>query len=377
MLFLLLSLPFVTSHIIENKVLYPIVINGGEECIFRPLEPEAEIDVRIEPGTVVTIQNTYGMVLGNFRVWDEVHTRTVIDSLFMRSQHCEDIDNTDRCVKEDCIRGKGWTMVQCAQTCDSCHLLNTAVRCNTTAIKSSNYDGMRSGFQDKTKRRIMINFQNLKPEVISENPLLIHFDNFMDDEDVDELLEYAQKVGLKRSTGQGEIDENGVQEQSIVTGRTSENTWCMGSCRELSSMKRVVKRVSMMTSLSDNHFESAQILRYTQGQKYDSHNDIGDKDFSSLAGPRIFTFFVYLSDVENGGETEFPRLKLKFKPKKGSAVFWSSVKEVNGQFFRDDMTIHQANPPGQGELKFAMNVWVHSKDFSTPNTWGCTARIFL
>jgi hypothetical protein len=35
------------------------------------------------------------------------------------------------------------------------------------------------------------------------------------------------------------------------------------------------------------------------------------------AGPRILTFFLYLSDVEEGGETSFPYLDIAIKPKKG------------------------------------------------------------
>lgn len=34
-------------------------------------------------------------------------------------------------------------------------------------------------------------------------------------------------------------------------------------------------------------------------------------------GPRILTFFLYLSDVEEGGETGFPKMNLQVTPKKG------------------------------------------------------------
>ena len=46
-----------------------------------------------------------------------------------------------------------------------------------------------------------------------------------------------------------------------------------------------------------------------------------------ICGPRILTFFLYLSDVEEGGETAFPSLGIKVKPKKGKAVLWPSVMD--------------------------------------------------
>lgn len=377
MMFVLFFLPFATAHIIESKVSYPITINGGEECIFQPLTPGSEMDVYIKPDTVVTVSNHYGILLGQFRVWDDqVHSRTVIDDDFMKSQKCEDIFKSNQCSEKNCARGKGWSMVQCAQTCKSCHLLSSEVRCNKTALGIGSMDGMTPGFADATKRRIMFNFKHLKPKIIEEEPLLMHFEEFMPIEDVEELLEYASnKAGLKRSTGQGSIDKNGVQEQSIIAGRTSKNAWCIGECQQLPAMKRMVRQITNMVGLPPTHFESAQILRYEEGQLYNEHNDMGDKDLTSLSGPRIYTIFVYLTDVENGGETEFPRLKHKFKPVAGQAILWSSVKDKNNKFTRDDLTNHRANPPGKGELKFAMNVWVHARDFDTPNIWGCTVSV--
>jgi prolyl 4-hydroxylase len=52
-----------------------------------------------------------------------------------------------------------------------------------------------------------------------------------------------------------------------------------------------------------------QVLRYELGQKYDAHHDVGELDSKSgqqLAadgGFRAATALLYLSDVEEGGET--------------------------------------------------------------------------
>ena len=37
------------------------------------------------------------------------------------------------------------------------------------------------------------------------------------------------------------------------------------------------------------------------------------------------TFFIYLSDVEEGGYTAFPNLKKKFIPKQGRAIYWNNI----------------------------------------------------
>ena len=39
----------------------------------------------------------------------------------------------------------------------------------------------------------------------------------------------------------------------------------------------------------------------------------------------MYTFFLYLSAVEDGGETRFTRLNISVTPRKGSAVVWPSV----------------------------------------------------
>ena len=48
------------------------------------------------------------------------------------------------------------------------------------------------------------------------------------------------------------------------------------------------------------HFTRAQVLRYSPGAYYRSHHDWVDAHIDFPFGPRVFTFFLYLSDVEVG-----------------------------------------------------------------------------
>lgn len=62
------------------------------------------------------------------------------------------------------------------------------------------------------------------------------------------------------------------------------------------------------------------------------------------AGPRVLTFFLYLSDVEEGGETAFPLLGIAVKPKKGKALLWPSVLDHDLQEF-EPRTLHEVQIP--------------------------------
>jgi prolyl 4-hydroxylase len=87
-------------------------------------------------------------------------------------------------------------------------------------------------------------------------------------------------------------------------------------------------------------------------------------------GPRILTFFLYLSDVEEGGETYFPHLEFGVKPERGKALLWPSVFDDDVTAM-DSRTTHEAKPVIKG-TKYAANSWIHLYDFEVSNLWGCT-----
>lgn len=129
-------------------------------------------------------------------------------------------------------------------------------------------------------------------------------------------------------------------------------------------------------------------MRYELNQKYNVHHDYGEEDILLPCGPRILTFFLYLSgnssnlfsihyvtqlsflDVEEGGETSFPLLNVNVKPKKGRAVLWPSTLDSNPELV-NPRTVHEAKPVIKG-TKFAANAWIHLYDYAKPNLWGCT-----
>ena len=87
-------------------------------------------------------------------------------------------------------------------------------------------------------------------------------------------------------------------------------------------------------------------------------------------GPRLYTFFLYLSDVEEGGQTAFNKLGFEVEPKSGRAVLWPSVRN-DDPFTADPRTKHEAKPVLKGE-KYAANAWLHMYNFKAPFRVGCT-----
>jgi prolyl 4-hydroxylase len=79
-----------------------------------------------------------------------------------------------------------------------------------------------------------------------------------------------------------------------------------------------------------------------------------------MQGVRILTVFLYLSDVEEGGGTNFPELNMTVQPKRGRAVIWPSVLDAFPHQ-PDLRTNHQALPVIKG-LKYGANAWLHQRD---------------
>jgi len=125
--------------------------------------------------------------------------------------------------------------------------------------------------------------------------------------------------------------------------------------------------------------ESLQLVHYAKTQKYTAHHDFGfsdldgtengnDSDGEFSQGTRFATLLLYLNNVEEGGETTFPRWKnaesfdqLRVNPVEGKAVlFYSQLPDGN----LDDFSQHAALSPRKGE-KWLINLWVWDPVYET------------
>ncbi len=72
---------------------------------------------------------------------------------------------------------------------------------------------------------------------------------------------------------------------------------------------------------------------------------------------------IYLCDVEEGGETNFPRLGLKVPPRRGTLLIWNNMRpdgSPNGE------TVHAALPVMRG-TKYVLTRWYRERTWiSTP-----------
>ena len=132
-----------------------------------------------------------------------------------------------------------------------------------------------------------------------------------------------------------------------------------------------MERIGKVTNTNLNNTEHLQILKYVPGEFYRKHHDYVQGHQDRNCGPRVLTFFLYLSDVEEGGATGFPDLKpgLKVLPKKGKALLCPSVLDSDPHSI-DKRTMHEAEDVVKG-IKYAANSWIHLKDFRKSHELGC------
>ena len=86
---------------------------------------------------------------------------------------------------------------------------------------------------------------------------------------------------------------------------------------ELKGVREFIKSyISEKTNLPIENQEQIGILNYQIGEYYDTHGDFFEKDdveleeYKLAGGQRLYSILIYLNDVEEGGELEYPNLEL-------------------------------------------------------------------
>jgi 2OG-Fe(II) oxygenase superfamily len=286
-----------------------------------------------------------------------------------------------------CWETPGWMIVHCCRSCtkystlNASSLIDSKVRCTKENMNITDPIWQPGDLNHLfTKWTTDPAFQQYQPTILSSPaqgldtkgkplPWVLTFDNFFTPDEAQALIDGGKLAGFDRSTNQGKMNDLGEMEMVTSTTRTSSNAWCVGECRQLSGVKTMTQRIEQVTGIPEINYEPFQVLEYQDNQFYKMHHDSQGHD-PKPSGNRILTFFLYLSNVEEGGETQFNQLGIMVKPKLGRALVWPSVLDDQPDFW-DDRMYHEAMPVIRGE-KYAANHWIHLNDYDGPNRWGCT-----
>ncbi|KAJ1614980.1 prolyl 4-hydroxylase alpha subunit [Cryptosporidium canis] len=129
----------------------------------------------------------------------------------------------------------------------------------------------------------------------------------------------------------GETDSQKPEQSPDADQEFCRSTTACIQPEETPLIREIENRLGLLVDSSSLHMEPILVHKYSVDDYIKEHHD-GDN--------RTYTISVFLSDVQNGGELDFPYAGIKIKPKKGMAVVWPNV---NSQGKLDYTTVHAVN----------------------------------
>eukprot|EP01060_Flectonema_neradi_P011736 TRINITY_DN18743_c0_g1_i1.p1 TRINITY_DN18743_c0_g1~~TRINITY_DN18743_c0_g1_i1.p1 ORF type:complete len:460 (+),score=55.65 TRINITY_DN18743_c0_g1_i1:60-1382(+) len=201
-------------------------------------------------------------------------------------------------------------------------------------------------------------------KIISYMPRVYFFERLLTDQECEAIVEHAHN----QITRSGVVPHKGSNDSTISDVRTSSHTWLN---EEVPEVGAVMDRILSITGFRRGDQEALQVLRYEHNQKYDAHHDYFDPNFyGKQTTNRAITAFLYLDNVEEGGETWFPRANggpypsnyhscdsgLRVKPVKGSAAFFYDMRP---DLTLDEYSLHGGCPVVKG-TKWGGTLWLHT-----------------
>ena len=176
------------------------------------------------------------------------------------------------------------------------------------------------------------------------NDLIQVHENVLTSETCDELISIFESNSDKHE----KIDQEGKPNftQFNFTRNRVENIHNLLIREVFQYRDKYYKYVHQEVFPSSHAFEEFRIKRYNTGgqERFDTHVDVADY----ATARRFLSFFWYLNDVEEGGETVFYNLEIK--PKQGTLVVFPPLW----------MFPHRGKPPISG-TKYLLSTYLHYK----------------
>lgn len=217
--------------------------------------------------------------------------------------------------------------------------------------------------------------ENQWTEILSWEPRAFLYHNFLSKLECEYLINRA-KPQMKQ------FSANLKHYSAKYYNRTARTRTISGTFLQRGSddiISAIDKRIADFSFIPSEHSEDLQVLHYEVGQRSAPHFDYFlDRSNTKNGGQRIATMVMYLSDVDEGGETIFPNAKvnssslpyydelsecgkkgLAVKPKLGNALlFWN----VRPDATRDPSSLNGECPVVKGN-KWSSTKWMHVGEY--------------
>ncbi|MDX2085006.1 MAG: 2OG-Fe(II) oxygenase [Candidatus Melainabacteria bacterium] len=192
--------------------------------------------------------------------------------------------------------------------------------------------------------------------MLMEEPRVYLFSNFLSKEEASWMVSLSEEK-LNPST----VVDKETGDYVEHPHRTSSGTYFRRAENDL--VTNIEARIEQITQIPAENGEGIQILKYGIGGEYRPHFDYfppelpGSQKTLERHGQRIATLIMFLNTVQDGGETIFPTLKLKFKPVVGNALLFYNLTPDGAV---DPRTLHGGAPVLQGE-KWIATKWLRTQ----------------
>ena len=180
--------------------------------------------------------------------------------------------------------------------------------------------------------------------VISTDPKISIIPEFLSPLECSHLMNLAEDAGFAPSlVGRGVYSEGSEIlpsqdgfENTLSANRTSLSVLLQPDHDAVVSM--IEAKLSALVSLPVDQLEPLVVVKYEPGAFFKAHHD---------GAFRPITVFIYLNDLDGdrGGETRFPNLNLRVKPRAGTAVVWRNAIENDSEIQADLRLVHEGLPP--------------------------------
>jgi len=210
-------------------------------------------------------------------------------------------------------------------------------------------------------------------EHLSWSPRSYLYHNFLTKEETLHLIHLAAPTMVKST-----VVDNASGKSMDSRIRTSSGTFLRRGQDKV--VQDIERRIAEFSMIPVENGEGFQVLHYEQGQKYEAHFDyFHDQLNVKNGGQRVATMLLYLTDVEEGGETVFPSSEVPAgaaargfspcgqkgvatKPKAGDALLFWSLKTDGTQ---DAHSLHAGCPVLRGD-KWSATKWMRVGRYNAP-----------